>query len=469
MPLTRRSFMKAAPAALYAAGQGTAAPSPPQFVRVSQRDRRYFELGSGTPFIPIGLNMVQTPVQEPDRAMSTMEEWISQLSANGGNLIRVWLSSAFWDVEHERSGVYDPDRAARIDKLLALCGKRGVRVKFTLEHFRHFDGKADWSQRPMHEISRGGPASSIGDFFDGERSRQQFKRKIRWFAERYANRPEIFAWELWNEVDCVAGGDYTAWTEVMLAELHAAFPNHLATQSLGSFDRESKRARYRTFSTMEGNDIAQVHRYLDLGAEFELCHGPVDVLAASAIRDLSAFRPGRPILLAESGAVEPNHSGPFKYYARDREGIILHDVLFAPFFAGAAGTGQIWHWDCYVAQNDLWGQFRRFAHLVAGLDPAAEEFTPGMIKHERLRVYVLRGRRRFLAWCRDAESTWVSELANGAKPEALRNIQIDTGLAATGAARIYNPWSDEWSTARLSNGRVILPEFSRSIVISVGD
>ena len=47
--------------------------------------------------------------------------------------------------------------------------------------------------------------------------------------------------------------------------------------------------------------------------------------------------------------------------------MILHDVLFAPFFAGAAGAGQIWHWDEYVDKNNLWWQFRASPRRSAGL------------------------------------------------------------------------------------------------------
>jgi len=127
----------------------------------------------------------------------------------------------------------------------------------------------------------------------------------------------------------------------MLPELRRLFPRHLALQSLGSFDTEGAREDYRWLA---GNDAAQVHRYLDLGAPLKVCHGPVDVLAADAVRELRDFKPAEPILLAESGALEPRHSGPFLLYERDRAGMILHDVLFAPFFAGAAGSGQCWHW-----------------------------------------------------------------------------------------------------------------------------
>lgn len=437
---------------------------PADFVRVSPRDARYLELSSGAPYIPNGLNMIAPPAND----MARMEEWLAALAANGGNYIRVWLSSPFWDVEHETSGVYDVEKARRIDRLLEVCRRHGIRVKLTLEHFRTTGEptRQTWADKPLHHVSRGGPAASIADFFNGEASREQFKRKIRWYAQRYGAQPAVYGWELWNEVNAVRGGDYMAWTEVMLAELHKAFPGNLCMQSLGSFDDARWRDVYRRHSTMPANDLAQVHRYLDLGAGLEACKGPMDVLAADAVRELIAFQPGRPVLLAESGAVEPKHSGPFKLYRADREGMLLHDVLFAPFFAGAAGAGQIWHWDSYVAANNLWHHYARFAETVKGLDPGAERWKPAMIEHPRLRIYVLEGRRTLLAWCRDKRNTWEAELKNGEKPEVLRGVEVDLKGAA-GRARVYDPWANRWSEAKLNRGRLALPPFSRSVVVRV--
>src|ERR1022692_1198899 len=100
------------------------------YVRVSPRDRRYLELTDGTPYIPVGLNMVGPPNQKAgeDAALTGMDEWLTQLSSNGGNYIRVWLSNPFWAVEHEKSGVYDETRAKRIDRLFELCRRHGIRV-----------------------------------------------------------------------------------------------------------------------------------------------------------------------------------------------------------------------------------------------------------------------------------------------------------------------------------------------------
>ena len=127
----------------------SAAPAPADsgeaFVRVSPRDRRYLELTDGTPYIPIGLNMISPPniKDGEDAALTGMEEWITSLSSNGGNYIRVWLSNSFWAVEHEKSGVYDESRAKRIDRLFEICRRHGIRVKLTHGAFsQHRRGQA---------------------------------------------------------------------------------------------------------------------------------------------------------------------------------------------------------------------------------------------------------------------------------------------------------------------------------------
>jgi hypothetical protein len=63
-------------------------------------------------------------------------------------------------------------------------------------------------------------------------------------------------------------------------------------------------------------------------------------------------------------------------YAVDKDGSLLHDLLFAPFFAGAAGPGQAWHWDHYIDKNDLWYHFARFNEAIKDIDPVQEKFIP---------------------------------------------------------------------------------------------
>ncbi len=437
------------------------------FVRQSARDPRYFDLSDGRPFLPIGLNMIAPPRE----GMPGLERWFERLSANGGNFVRIWLGHTFFDVEHERSGQYDAARAERIDAMLALARRHGIRVKLCLEYFRHVgEGSQAGFGKRLHHVSQGGLAEKTADFFDTPAVREQFRRKLAWFQNRYGDDPIVFAWELWNEVDCIQGGDWAAWSDAMLPELHRLFPKNLATQSLGSFDHLRKRESYRRLCAMADNDVLQVHRYLDLGATLPVCRGPADVLAADAVRELLAFKVSKPVLLAESGAVEPSHSGPFKLYAKDKNGILLHDVLFAPFFAGAAGPGHIWHWDVYVDRLDLWRHFGRFARAVENVDPPAERFDPREVAHARVRVLALKGRTVLLAWCRDKQNTWQSELAEDRAADRLEKVALDlTSVLDRPArsARVYDPWSDRWTEVTMDGPRVVLPPFTRSVVLKV--
>lgn len=442
------------------------------FVRVSPRDSRYLELSDGRPYIPIGLNLIHPDT--PDReGLARMGQWMQRLGTNGGNFARIWLSSPFWDVEHERSGAYDEAKAQRITALLAMARRQGIRLKLTLEHFREMSEspRQRWANKPLHLVANGGTATNMADFFSGAVSRQRFAGKLDWFAGRYGNDPTIFGWELWNEINAVRAGaeHFLPWTETMLTELHRRFPRNLAMQSLGSFDTAGVRDLYRRHSLVPGNDLAQVHRYLDLGASLEICHGPVDQLAADAVRELLGFGPGKPVILAESGAVEPRHSGPFKLYAADKDGIILHDVLFAPFFAGAAGAGQIWHWDVSVDRNNLWHHFARFAEAVKDLDPPVEGFQPAELKHPRLRVYALKGRQTLLMWCRDANNTWRTELQQGRSPLLMTGEAVDVrGLleaSLPARARAYDPWANRWTDLKRGVPKLVLPEFTRSLIV----
>src|SRR5512139_1118499 len=92
------------------------------FVRVSPRDARYFELSDGRPYVPIGLNMIAPP---GDRGWPVMQDWMRQLAAQQGNFIRVWLGNPFFDIEHARSGEYEAEKAGRIDELLAVAATHG--------------------------------------------------------------------------------------------------------------------------------------------------------------------------------------------------------------------------------------------------------------------------------------------------------------------------------------------------------
>lgn len=222
------------------------------FVRVSKKCPRYFELDNGKPYIPIGLNLVGMRQGDDDNLTLLENDWFKQLRTNRANFIRVWLSSPFYEVERERSGNMDEKQAKKLDKLFALAGKYGIRLKLCTEHFRHLgEGQQNWAGRPIHRKENGGTATDTKDYFLSEAGREHYKKKLDWYKERYGSTPIVFGWELWNEMDAVNQSNtfWRQWSKEMLAELHKRFPKNLAMQSLGSFDTENKKTFTVTFAT----------------------------------------------------------------------------------------------------------------------------------------------------------------------------------------------------------------------------
>jgi hypothetical protein len=449
------------------------------YILVSAHNPSYFSFSDGSPYIPIGINMINPSGRysnKPDSAFYEIEQWMKNLSENGGNYIRVWLSNSFWDIEEE-AGKYNDGKVQRIDRFISLARKYHLRIKLTLEHFRSITLKENaqqWATKFAYHTSHGGPLDSVRQYLTSSEGQQLFLNKVDFYRKRYGSDTLFFGWELWNEMNAMSvpkDSIFFAWNEKMLAAVKQSFPEQLVMQSLGSFDGEYAKPLYKKMMSIPANEVAQVHRYLDLGAQMEVCHAPMDIICASAINDLLAYYLRKPVMLAETGAVEPHHAGPSKYYAKDTAGILLHDILFAPFFTGAAGTGMSWHWESYVHKNNLWYHYGRFNEVIKGIDPIMEAFIPSFIETGALRIYILKGKETTLIWLRDKMNNWQSELEQGIPPQTVHGNKInlaDLGLILSSKKiDVYDPWKNFWTNLSADGSTISLPDFKRSVVIKI--
>jgi len=444
-----------------------------RFIKVSGDNPAYFSYSDGSAYIPVGINMINPSgryADNPDSAFQEIGEWMKNLAANGGNYVRVWLSQSFWDIE-EKAGVYDEKKAARIDKFIQMARENHLHIKMTLEHFRSVtmeENPQKWATKFAYHKSNGGPLDSVREYLTTAAGRKLFLDKIDYYKKRYGSDTLFFGWELWNEMNAVKGPEdsvFYEWNETMLKEVKRRFPDNLVMQSLGSFDGEYVKPVYEKIMSMPGNEVAQVHRYLDQGAKMEVCHAPMDVICSSAIKDLQAYRLNKPVILAETGAVEPNHAGPSKYYPKDTAGILLHDILFAPFFTGSAGAGMSWHWESYVHKNNLWYHYGRFKEAIKGIDPLSESLAPSFEETDSLRIYTLNGKKTTLIWVRDKSNNWRTELDEGVAPKMLRGYTIKLPGGKKQKITVYDPWKNKWMSVKSKNGILTVPDFKRSVVI----
>ncbi|MDO4574432.1 MAG: cellulase family glycosylhydrolase [Planctomycetia bacterium] len=445
------------------------------YVRVSQENPHYLELSDGTPYLPIGVNLCvlrdtdkngNVHLLDDHAALERIAFYFQKLHENGGNYCRIWLGMPPFEIETSQAGHFDATRIANIEKLLELAKKYGIYVKFCVEHFRTLEPRVPYAfgvvtfGKPIYKTN---PPSNMTEFLNGEVGQAYYRARCAKLAEHFKNHPNVFGWELWNEVNCVPGG--LDWTEKMLPSIHALFPNHLVFQSLGSYDSNWAPQPYERLVNMPGNDLAQVHRYLDPGAKLDVCRGPMDVLAADSVRALRKGNVAKPILSTELGAVQANHAGPSLLYPLDKEGLLLHDILFAPFFSGAAGSGHCWHWNVYIEKNDLWWQIGRFTRSIAGVNPIAEKLEPFYAEAAPVRIYGLKGKKSTLVWLRDSEYDWQRELLDKQPAVTRENLSVSIPALEGKTVTAYDPWLDRDVEVTQDGKNILLPKFRRSIIL----
>jgi len=449
------------------------------FIEISRHDSRYFATTDGASYLPIGLNLCWPPgfrLSAGAEFQSTSESgtfglrayarWFQQLAAHGGNFARLWLGAAYFQVETAVAGEHDLPRFCALDAVVELARAHGIRLKFCLEFFRTFDVK-----RPMHRALRhpvhGNPPPDMDTWFTDPEWQALWWRKVDALLARHGDDPVVMAWELWNEIDCCEVRDFAVardWTERTLRAVKTAAPRNLVTNSLGSFDCEQKLVPQRAFQ-MEEMDFQQVHRYLDMGAGLPVCQTDPALASVDAIQ--RARRTDRPILLAETGAVNDTHTGPFPYYFWDNDGIIFHDVTYPPLFAGAAGSGHIWHWDEYVDQKNLLPGFAALTAAVEGIAFDQEQFVPEDWSTPECWCLVLKGRTCTLGWLRNKADRWDHVLRDGNIADAIRFPAIpDTcfGFSIENLG-LFRPWPhDAPGTVTQLDGSFVLPDFRHGVI-----
>ena len=452
-----------------------------KFVDVHPDDHHYFINADGSTYLPIGCNICffrNSHKVSNETVRETYRKWFTSFAANGGNYVRIWLGVPFFDCMPEKPGVYDEQILDNIRFVIKLGEELGIKIKFTFEHFRRIGkGKDIEAYNGVASFDKElycGIVNNMDEYLDSEYCRQIYLDRARKFAELgFGDSPAVICWELWNEINCIAHIDkLEPWCNYMISELQKIFPKQMIVSNIGSFSLPSGYMLYDHLARLPEQPFLQVHRYMDPGAEIEACLGPMDVLCFDSIRELRDRNNDCPLFLAEVGATEANHSCYSHMYKIDSKGTLLHDEIFAPFFAGSAGTGQPWHWDyIYIDQHDLWYHFGIFKKALEGIDPAAEKFVPFHTSTPRLRVYGLRGKNTILYWCRDKESNWQYELIDGKEPQLISGEEIPAELAET-EHLCYLPWEDRYETAVSSvrkhyGATCVLPDFKRSIVVRV--
>lgn len=443
------------------------------YVEIGKSDGKYFAYSDGTPFFSIGINVAfPTAYKASNRkefglsnksgyiGLRQYERWFKKLSQNGVNVARVWLGHEYFNPDTEQIYAFDYTQFSKIDLLFALARKYSVKLKLTLEQFRSFNyerkaGSASYEDDIFRKFNKrlydgNVCCKSSAEWLTDDKWKNAWLFKVNEFAKRYSGDTQIFAVELWNEMNTVAEFETVKkWNSDMLPEVKKLFPKNLVCNSLGSLDCESAKSQYNSFC-WDKSDFVQIHRYLDQGAQFADCTDtPFDAVKNA----FELVKNDKPIFIAETGAVNNCHSGPFKFYVSDDRGIIFADAVYTPVFLKSAGTGNIWHWDeRYVEFKNLYSMFKPIKELMSGIDLEKEHFVSMDFSNDAVSLLLLKGTSVSLGYIRNKADNWKNTLRDmrPVKPVDKFNFRLK------GAADIccFDIWNDDTTTAKVINSVV---------------
>jgi uncharacterized protein DUF5060 len=451
----------------------TVKPAPGRgYLRVSQKDPRYFAFDDGTPYFAIGENLVEGPLSEYYR-------WIPRLAKNGGNYSRLWIGHPYFALELGPAGEYRLDNAWRLDQVMELSEEHGIYQKMCIDWIRHITPKGEPRRQfdleeYAYSVSNGGPCRNMREFFALPEARRLFRNRLRYTVARWGYSTHVMAWELWNEINAVdreVASDRPLildWNHEMNAWLKQIDPaRHLTTNSLGSS------GFWPEMWQMPENEFAQMHNYYGWHRteDEELAHD----MAGLALKWMEPVRHfGKPFLFAEFGIIREKPD--FRALCdRDAEGVHLHNGLWAPLAYGAAGTGALWWWGQYVDPKNLYFHFLPVARFTANIPWTTAGFEQAQVQPDdpRVRVLGLRGKPMTILWAQNREHTWWNVVHGNPIPR-IANAELTVRGLEPGRYNIeyWNTWTGavtRESEVRATRGvaRVALPPLDRDMALKL--
>ncbi len=333
------------------------------FIRVA--NNRYLRFDDGEQFFGIGLNMAW--YDYPEKTFS-YQKWIDSLSANKGNLIRVWMSENAFAIEWKNTGLGNYtnrlDRAYQLDWLFNYATEKKIFIQLCLiPHGQlSINVNPEWNDNPYNSIN-GGPCNSPEEFFTNQIAKELFKQRLDYIIARWGYSPNLFAWEIFNEVD----------------HTHNYYQNrNNVIQWLLEIAQyiKSKDVYKRIITTSYANeflepaiwssnlfDIIQIHHY-NTTSDMQTALVELTKLYLSDYNKPTAI--GEYDFL-ELGSWASNN---------DPAGINLHSSLWSSVMSGAYLTAMTWSWNDYIANKGLFHHYKAVGEFISQVNLLEKNFIP---------------------------------------------------------------------------------------------
>jgi hypothetical protein len=310
------------------------------FIR-KRTNTNYFSYENGSPFFPIGENVAWAI----RNGIADYDIWLTAAGKSGINLARIWLQ---WNntlhIEHKGTGPgnYDLANAWRMDYILDAANKNGVHVFFTIDSPEPYQKelrratrvKKPWIDCP-YNIENGGPLQDPIELFSSLKGRRLIRQRLRYIVARWGWDPNIFCWELWNELNTFQGFEniipqVKQWHVEMIDFLRQTDINkHLISTSFANIEGPEE------IWELEGIDFTQSHVYRG----FDMA----GLLPSISKYMISKYK--KPHIISEFG---PAIHLLEKLFEIDPHGVHIRNALWSSALSGGSGNALAWCWGNYI-------------------------------------------------------------------------------------------------------------------------
>ncbi|MHC4885084.1 MAG: glycoside hydrolase 5 family protein [Planctomycetota bacterium] len=440
------------------------------FLRLGKPGERTLRFDNGEGYFALGFNVCWPPSEEGVRGYV---KYLDRLAANGCNYTRLWLCTWGFRLETTDPARLNLGAAWQVEQVFREAEKRGIQIKLCIDNF--YDFTNHYALGPY--LSEKGVSERPRDFFTSPKAQAVYEARLRYLVARFSAFPNLYAWELWNEVDLALPDRLKTskwnrdrylvpWTQRTAATLRALDPHrHLITTSLSSH------VLWPELWALKELDLVQHHaylHYLPLSREEE--ENDVFRLFQARRRMLEGWK--KPFLMAEFGYVGTNEYNPLN--EMDRSGIALHNSLWVAALTGYSGTPMHWWWDYYLEKHDLYSHYRALSMFLQDIDWRLPKTYLVSEEDPQARVVVMMDAKGASAWFQNQSATWQSrvETGNSIRPVEGLQLTVDGLTPGTYQIRWVDPYSgetmrEEGATVRKKELLLAVPSFEYDIAVRV--
>lgn len=338
-------------------------------ISVDPSNDRYFIDANGKSFIPVGCNLAwgRGDVLEDYR------RWFAIMRENGMNLTRIWLAPWTFALHVDSPSDFTAalPRLDILDEVIEEAARNGIYLILVLLNHGQFATKVNptWDRNPYNQI-----LSRPEDFFIDQNTQNIYFDELRYIIARYGYAENLFAWEIFNEINHVDAyyvreAEITAWHEAVATFIKASDPyRHMVTTSY-----------YTEFGpafNLPAIDFVSAHSY---------DYANLDIFTVAPKKIKAVYESYRkPVLYAEFGI---SFRSGMETYSLDPDGRTITAGIWSNILGGGAGAAMPWWWDNYLDRFGLFVRFRGAGLLAPRLDFRGNpEPLSASVSHSALRI-----------------------------------------------------------------------------------